>query len=121
MGVAILKDSSRGKCDLIAPCSEDRLGRSLQHLVTIMGELQAVGVGFYLHQQALDTTTPAGRAMLQMCVVFAEFERSMVVERVNAGLFRARAQGKVLGRPKGLSQPRSKTLSERRWWAGLAS
>jgi DNA invertase Pin-like site-specific DNA recombinase len=53
----------------------------------------------YLHQQAIDTTTPSGRAMFQMCGVFAEFEREMIRERVNAGLARARDRGVQLGRP----------------------
>ncbi len=63
-------------------------------------------VDLYLHQQALDTTTPAGRAMFQMLGVFAEFERAMIQERINAGLARARAQGKRLGRPPGASRKR---------------
>jgi DNA invertase Pin-like site-specific DNA recombinase len=62
--------------------------------------MKAKGVDLYLHQQGLDTSTPAGRAMYQMLGVFAEFERAMIVGRVNAGLARARAQGKTLGRPK---------------------
>jgi DNA invertase Pin-like site-specific DNA recombinase len=57
-------------------------------------------VDLYLHQQGLDTSTPAGKAMFQMLGVFAEFERAMIQERVRAGLKRARAQGKTLGRPK---------------------
>ena len=64
------------------------------------GEINALGVGLYLHQQCIDTTTPAGKAMLQMCGVFAEFERAMIQERVKAGLKRARANGKTLGRPR---------------------
>ena len=83
---------------MIAAWSFDRLGRSLQHLVAFLGEVHAAGVDLYLHQQALDTSTPAGKAMFQMCGVFAEFERAMIVERVNAGLARARAEGKTLGR-----------------------
>jgi DNA invertase Pin-like site-specific DNA recombinase len=59
-----------------------------------------VGVDLYLHQQAVDTTTPGGKALFQMLGVFAEFERAMIRERVNAGLRRARAQGKTLGRPR---------------------
>ena len=80
---------------MIAAWSVDRLGRSLRDLAAFLG-----GVGLYLHQQALDTSTPAGEAMFQMCGVFAQFERSMIVSRVNAGLKRARANGKTLGRPK---------------------
>jgi DNA invertase Pin-like site-specific DNA recombinase len=96
----MLTGATRREFDLIAAWSVDRLGRSLQHLVAFLGEVRAAGVDLYLHQQALDTSTPAGKAMFQMCGVFAEFERAMIVERVNAGLKRARAAGKVLGRPK---------------------
>jgi DNA invertase Pin-like site-specific DNA recombinase len=59
-----------------------------------------LGIDLYLHQQHVDTTTPSGRALFQMMGVFAEFERAMIRERVNAGLARARAKGKILGRPK---------------------
>jgi DNA invertase Pin-like site-specific DNA recombinase len=76
----------------------DRLGRSLQNLVAFLDELHAKGVDLYLHQQGLDTSTPAGKAMFQMLGVFSEFERAMIVERVKAGLSRARSQGKRLGR-----------------------
>jgi len=96
----MLKGATRREFDMIAAWSVDRLGRSLQHLVAFLGEVHAAGVDLYLHQQALDTSTPAGKAMFQMCGVFAEFERAMIVERVNAGLKRARAAGQVLGRPR---------------------
>jgi DNA invertase Pin-like site-specific DNA recombinase len=78
--------------------SVDRLGRSLQDLVGFLTELRALGCDLYLHQQALDTSTPSGRAMFQMLGVFAEFERGMIRERVNAGLARAKARGTKLGR-----------------------
>ena len=97
---ALIKGAIRRDFDMIAAWSVDRLGRSLQHLVSFLSEIHAKGVDLYLHQQGIDTTTPAGKAMFQMCGVFAEFERSMIRERVKAGLARARAQGKVLGRPK---------------------
>jgi DNA invertase Pin-like site-specific DNA recombinase len=95
----LLKDATRREFDIIAAWSVDRLGRSLQHLVAFLGEVHAVGVDLYLHQQAIDTTTPAGKALFGMMGVFAEFERSMIQERVRAGLKRAKAQGKRLGRP----------------------
>jgi len=86
--------------DIIAAWSVDRLGRSLAHLVDLLGELHAKGVDLYLHQQGIDTTTPAGKAMFQMVGVFAEFERTLIRERVMAGLARAKAEGKQLGRRK---------------------
>jgi DNA invertase Pin-like site-specific DNA recombinase len=91
---------SRRECDLVASWSVDRLGRSLQHLVGFLGELHAKKVDLYLHQQGVDTSTPAGKALFQMMGVFAEFERAMIVERINAGLARAKANGVVLGRPR---------------------
>jgi DNA invertase Pin-like site-specific DNA recombinase len=89
---------ARREFDQVSVWSVDRLGRSLQELVALLGELHAKGVDLYLHQQGLDTGTPAGRAMFQMMGVFAEFERAMIVERVKSGLARARSQGKRLGR-----------------------
>ena len=96
---SLAKDAARGRFDVVAAWSLDRLGRSLHHVVSFMAELNELGVELYLHKQAVDSTTAAGKAMLAMCGVFAEFERSMIVERINAGLRRARAQGKQLGRP----------------------
>src|SRR6478672_5076414 len=95
----LIKDATARKVDMIAAWSVDRLGRSLQDLVGFLNELQALGCDLYLHQQALDTSTPSGRAMFQMCGVFAEFERGMIRERVNAGLARAKERGSKLGRP----------------------
>ncbi len=92
-------DVTQGRVDIVAAWSLDRLGRSLQHVVGLLAALAECNVAVYLHQQNVDGTTTAGRAMLGMCAVFAEFERSIIVERINAGLARARAQGKKLGRP----------------------
>jgi DNA invertase Pin-like site-specific DNA recombinase len=94
----LCQDATRRRFDIIAAWSVDRLGRSLQDLVAFLGEVHGSGVHLYLHQQAVDTTTPAGRALFQMMGVFAEFERAMIRERVMAGLERAREQGKRLGR-----------------------
>jgi DNA invertase Pin-like site-specific DNA recombinase len=96
----VLKDAARRKFDLLAVWSVDRLGRSLQDVVSAMQELRGAGVGLFLHQQALDTTTPAGKAMFGMLAVFGEFEAAIIKERVNAGLARAKANGVKLGRPK---------------------
>ena len=97
---ALLRGVARREFDLVAAWSVDRLGRSLQDLVGFLGDLQAKRVDLYLQQQALDTTTPAGRMLFQMLGVFAEFERSLIQARVNAGLSRARAKGVRLGRPR---------------------
>ena len=96
----MLKAATRREFDVIAAWSVDRLGRSLQHLVALLEEIHAGGVDLYLHQQGLDTSTPSGKALFQMCGVFAEFERAMIRERVRAGLRRVQAEGKRLGRPQ---------------------
>ena len=94
------KAAKRREFDIVLAWSVDRIGRSLQGLVAFLDELHALGINLYLHQQGIDTTVPAGKAMFQMCGVFAEFERAMIRERVMAGLKRARRQGKTLGRPR---------------------
>lgn len=94
---AMLKAITRREFDMVAAWSVCRLGRSLQHLVSLLGDLDARGVDLYLHVQALDTSTPSGKAMFGMLGVFAEFERSMISERVRAGLARS---GKKGGRPR---------------------
>jgi DNA invertase Pin-like site-specific DNA recombinase len=109
----LLKDANARKINMIAAWSVDRLGRSLQDLVAVLNDLQALGCHLYLHQQALDTTTPSGRAMFQMCGVFAEFERCMIRERVNAGLARAKANGIKLGR--GNRKDGHRSADEERW------
>jgi DNA invertase Pin-like site-specific DNA recombinase len=96
---AMLKSGVRAQHDVVMAWDVSRLSRSLAELVTTLDELHALGIDLYLHQQAIDTTTPAGKAMFQMCGVFAEFEKGILSERVKAGLSRARGEGKVLGRP----------------------
>ena len=97
---ALHKAAARREIDIVMAWSVDRLGRSLQDLVAFLSEIHAAGVDLFLHQQGLDTTTPAGKALFQMMGVFAEFERSMIQERVRAGLRRAQDDGKKLGRPR---------------------
>ena len=98
------KAMMRGKFDVVAAWSVDRLGRSLLDLVGFLGELHAGGVDLYLDRQGIDTSTPAGKAMFQMMGVFAEFERALIIERVRAGVARAQRDGtrsgKAFGRPK---------------------
>ena len=107
---AMLKAAVRRDFDMLAVWSSDRLGRSLQHLIDVLQTIRDTGIGLYIHTQALDTTTPAGRAMFGMLAVFGEFEREMIVARVNAGLARARQSGtrsgKAIGRPKGADYDR---------------
>ncbi len=85
--------------DVICAWDVSRLGRSLQHLIALLSDIHAKDVDLYLHQQGIDTTSPSGKAMFSMMGVFAEFERGMIRERVLAGLERAKADGKRLGRP----------------------
>ena len=94
-----MRGITRRQFDLVAVWSVCRLGRSLQDLVGLLGELQARGVGLYSHTQALDTTTPSGRMVFGMISVFSEFERAMIRDRVLAGLARTKAKGTRLGRP----------------------
>jgi len=100
----LLKDATRRRFDMVAAWSVDRLGRSLPDLVNFLREIHGAGVDLFLHQQALDTSSPAGKAMFGMLSVFGEFEAAMIRERVNSGLARARSQGKVLGRPKSVKE-----------------
>ena len=93
---ALMKGVTRKEFDMVASWSVCRLGRSLQHLVSLLGDLDARGVDLYLHVQAIDTSTPSGRAMFGMLGVFAELERSLISERVKAGLARSTKKG---GRP----------------------
>jgi DNA invertase Pin-like site-specific DNA recombinase len=97
---ALCRDAAQRKFDVVMAWSVDRLGRSLKDLVGFLSELHALKVDLFLHQQGLDTTTPAGKAMFQMMGVFAEFERAIIQERVRAGLRRARNEGIRLGRPR---------------------
>ena len=93
------RDASHGKLDVVAAWSIDRLGRSLAHVVNLLAELTEEKVAVYLHQQQVDSTTTAGKAMLGMCAVFAEFEWNTTSDRIRAGIARARKEGKKIGRP----------------------
>ena len=96
----LLKDAARRRFEVVMAWSVDRLGRSLQDLISFLNDLHGLGADLYLHQQGVDTTTPGGKALFQMLGVFAEFERAMIRERVCAGLANARAKGRRLGRPR---------------------
>jgi DNA invertase Pin-like site-specific DNA recombinase len=100
----LLKAIARRDVDMVAAWSVDRLGRSLQHLIPFLSDLQVKGVDLFLLRQGLDTSTPSGRAMFQMLGVFAEFEAAMIRERVRVGVARAKRKGtksgRAIGRPK---------------------
>lgn len=107
----MLKDGSKGKFDVVMAWAIDRLGRSLIDLLATIQHLEACGADLFIDQQGLDTTSPMGKLMFQVCGAFAEFERSMIVSRVNAGIKRAKKDGtksgKAFGRPK--IDPRTET------------
>jgi DNA invertase Pin-like site-specific DNA recombinase len=96
----LCKDMIRRKFNRILVWDISRLGRSLQHLVEFLNDVQSVNCHLYIHQSGLDTSTPSGRMMFQMIGVFSEFERSMISERVKLGLERVKSKGTQLGRPK---------------------
>jgi DNA invertase Pin-like site-specific DNA recombinase len=97
---ALHRAAARREFDIVMAWSVDRLGRSLKDLVNFLEELRALNVDLFLQTQGIDTTSPSGKAMFGMLSVFADFERSIIQERVRAGLARAKGEGKVLGRPK---------------------
>jgi len=115
----LLRGAVRREFDLAAAWSVDRLGRSLQDLVSFLEDLHGAGVDLYLHKQALDTSTPSGRALFQMMGVFSEFERSMISERVKSGLARTRAKGTKLGRPKVSLEHEAQILKLRKEGMGM--
>jgi DNA invertase Pin-like site-specific DNA recombinase len=100
----LCKDMIRRKFEVVMVWDVSRLGRSLQHLVEFLNDVQSVGCDLYIHQQGLDTSTPSGRMMFQMVGVFSEFERSMISERVRLGLKRVKESGKKLGQPTKISE-----------------
>ena len=96
---AMMADARRRRFDTIAAVDVSRLGRSLSGLAALFEEVRQIGVDLYLDREAMDTSTPAGRAMLGIASVFAALERDLIIERTMAGLATARARGVRLGRP----------------------
>jgi DNA invertase Pin-like site-specific DNA recombinase len=94
----LVKDARRRKFDVLVCWKLDRLGRNLKHLITLLEDLQALGLAFISLGEGIDATTPAGKLQMHILGAIAEFERGRIVERVRAGLARAKAQGKRLGR-----------------------
>ena len=97
---AMLKDAGRRTFDVLMVWAIDRLGRSLIDLLHTIQNLEAVGVDLFIEQQNIDTTTPMGKLVFSITGAFAEFERSMIQERIKAGIKRAKAKGVRFGRPK---------------------
>jgi DNA invertase Pin-like site-specific DNA recombinase len=97
---ALHRAAARREFDIVMAWSVDRLGRSLKDLVNFLDDLRALNVDLFLKTQGIDTTIPSSKAMFGMLSVFADFERSIIQERVRAGLARAKGEGKTLGRPK---------------------
>jgi len=95
----MLTDARRGRFDAVVVWKIDRLGRSVAHLLTVLSELEALGVAFVSLQEAIDTGTPAGRMVFTFLGAVAEFERAIIGERVKAGIRAAQARGKRVGRP----------------------
>lgn len=89
----------------------DRLGRSLKHLLQLIEEFKKKDVKFFSLTEGFDTTTPQGELFFSIAGAFAQFERKLIQERVNAGLERAKAEGKILGRPKGSKDKKKRTKS----------
>ena len=96
----LLESARRREIDVVLVCRLDRWGRSVTDLLATLQELEHLGVGFVSLTEALDLTTPAGRAMAGLLAVFAAFEREILGERTRAGLAHARQNGKRLGRPE---------------------
>jgi DNA invertase Pin-like site-specific DNA recombinase len=96
----LMSDAHRRKFDLIAVWKIDRFGRSLKHLVNALADLDSLGVAFVSLRDNIDLSTPSGRLMFQIIGAMAEFERSLIQERVRAGLRNAVARGVRLGRPR---------------------
>ncbi len=113
----LLNDVRSQRINCVIVYKLDRIGRSLQHLITLFSEFKSKGIEFISMTQNINTDTPEGKMFWQMLGVFAEYERELIVARTKSGLDRARKQGKTLGRPKGKkdSEPRRKDGYYERW------
>jgi putative DNA-invertase from lambdoid prophage Rac len=96
----LVGDAKRRRVDVLVCWRLDRLGRNLRHLILLLDELHALGVAFVSLGEGIDATTPGGRLQLHVLGAIAEFERARIAERVRAGLNRAKAKGRRLGRPQ---------------------
>ena len=100
----MVKLATQRKFEMVMCWSIDRLGRSLQHLVEILNELQAMKIDLFFMQQGMDTTTPSGRMIFSVFGAIGEFERNLIRERVIAGQLRAKASGTHIGRPTKMNE-----------------
>jgi DNA invertase Pin-like site-specific DNA recombinase len=118
----LMADIHQRKCDAVLVWKLDRWGRSLRHLVNSLAELEARGVAFISLRDNLDLSTPAGRLMFQVIGAMAEFERSLIQERVKAGMRNARSKGKRIGRPpRTLLSPEDRKSIAETYWRGMTS
>jgi DNA invertase Pin-like site-specific DNA recombinase len=106
----MLKDATRRRFDIVLAFKLDRLARSVKHLIDITDELKAARVDLYLHDQGVDTSTPAGQLFLHMLAAIAQFERSILIERIEAGLERARGKGVKLGRRPSIPEEKREAI-----------
>jgi len=104
----MLRDVTARRFDMIATVALDRIGRSMKHLVEFIETIKALNVGLYIHDQSIDTTTPAGELFFNVASAFAAFERRLIQERVKSGLARRKAEGKPLGRRVGWRKAKRK-------------
>jgi len=100
----LIKGAVSKEFDMIFVWSVDRLGRSLQDLISFLNEINSIGCNLYIHNSQLDSSTPAGKMLFSLLGVFSEFERSMISDRVKLGMQRAIADGKKIGRPSKLNE-----------------
>jgi putative DNA-invertase from lambdoid prophage Rac len=109
----LLRDAKRRRFDCLVCWRLDRFGRNLRHLIVTIDELTALGVAFVSLNEAIDTTTPAGRLQLHLLGAIAQFERDRIAERVHAGIARARAAGRRIGRPRKAPLPAGQQITVR--------
>lgn len=107
----LLSDLRAGKINCVLVYKLDRIGRSLQHLLNLFEEFNNRGIEFISLSQNINTSTPEGKMFLRMLMVLAEYERELIVNRVNAGLERAKKEGKTLGRPNGSKDKKKRRTS----------
>jgi len=107
----LMIDARAKRFDAVLVWKLDRLGRSLQHLLQVVSEWKNLGIQFICMTEPIDTTSPSGELIFNIFGAIAQFERELIIERINLGLDRARKQGKALGRPKGKKDGKVRTKS----------